>query len=671
MRRNTVSGAWRSALILGSALALVGAACILPAAAERPAKSVLPEKAVGGMTVAELAARQAKLHAELAPRVPAGVANAPVFVDIDQSDKDALAAPYDPGREPMRIGAVKSLNRLVGKPAGGDFSGGVLDEKPDGSFVWAVSVSSADAQAIRLHITDLALPPNTELYLLGANGQADGPYTGRGRSGDGDLWTRSIAGETGTLVLKYGGSTPAVDLPRMSLVVSDVGHIRGRPPRPLEKSHDSWPCSDNAPCLVDVNCTSTGPAAPAENAVAKMEWIKGAFVYTCSGGLIADTDTGTQIPYFLTANHCFSSSISNLETWFFYTTDSCNGSCPDSLVTGGTVPPASTVGITVVASGRAGDYTLGTLNEAPPAGVTFLGWSNAPVAFTSGASLYRVSNANYGPQVYSQHSVDTVTSTCTGWPRGERIYSVDVVGATMGGSSGSPVVNSAGQVVGQLSGCCGFNCANECDSANNWTVDGALAFYYDNVAAFLDPAGGGCTSDAQCDDGQYCNGTESCVSGMCQSSGNPCAGGTICNETSDTCETPICDSDGVCEPGEDCNNCPADCASMTGGPPSGRYCCDGDVAGCGDARCDQNGFTCGSGGGMCTSDPECDDGLFCTGAETCSGGSCQSSGNPCGAGTTCNEGTDTCTTCGGNKASCSVNGDCCSGNCRNGSCKGN
>ena len=46
-----------------------------------------------------------------------------------------------------------------------------------------------------------------------------------------------------------------------------------------------------------------------------------------------------------------------------------------------------------------------------------------------------------------------------------------------------------------------------------------------------------------CDDGEYCNGTETCTSGVCGSStGDPCAGpngdadcSELCNETTDSC----------------------------------------------------------------------------------------------------------------------------------------
>jgi hypothetical protein len=529
-------------------------------------------------------------------------------------------------------------------------------------------VTSPGAQAIRVHFTDFSLPDNTEMYFLGPNGQAHGPYVRKGRNNKGDFWTRSIVSDTGTLVLNYTGYTPDIDQPKISFKISHVGHIRGRPPRSQEKSGDTWPCSDNADCLVDVNCVNTGPAEPAEDAVAKMEWIQGIFIYTCSGGLLADTDSDTQIPYFLTANHCLSSSNSSLETFFNYTTDSCKGYCPDNLLNSDTPPSASTIGATVVATGNAGDFTLLTLDEAPPAGAVFLGWNNAPVADMDGASLYRISNPNFGPQVYSGQVVDTASPQCTGWPRGERIYSKDIKGATMGGSSGSPVLNSASEVVGQLSGCCGYDCGNVCDWVLNWTVDGALAFYWDSVSEFLDPQPE-CAIDEECDDGLFCTGTETCVSGSCQSSGDPCTGEDVCNEATGKCDPPVCDNDGICEAGEDCNNCPNDCRQKTTGNPNGRYCCDGDVLpDCGDARCSEEGWSCGDS--SCTNDFDCDDGLYCNGPEKCVGDSCQEGIDPC-PGQDCDEDTDQCVTCGGNKAPCSVDGDCCSNKCNNGACRGN
>lgn len=84
--------------------------------------------------------------------------------------------------------------------------------------------------------------------------------------------------------------------------------------------------------------------------------------------------------------------------------------------------------------------------------------------------------------------------------------------------------------------------------------------------------------------------------------------------------------------------------------------CVPDCAGaqCGDDGCGGSCGTCDDGvactddacvGRTCESVPNnanCDDGLFCTGTETCSANGCSSSGNPCAEGLVCNEDTDTC-----------------------------
>ena len=102
-------------------------------------------------------------------------------------------------------------------------------------------------------------------------------------------------------------------------------------------------------------------------------------------------------------------------------------------------------------------------------------------------ALHRVSNPNFGPQVYNEQTVSTSAPTCQGWPRGERIYSKDTLGGTDGGSSGSPVVNASDQVVGQLSGGCGTNVNDPCDAVHNATVDGALAYYWATVQPIINP----------------------------------------------------------------------------------------------------------------------------------------------------------------------------------------
>jgi lysyl endopeptidase len=143
-------------------------------------------------------------------------------------------------------------------------------------------------------------------------------------------------------------------------------------------------------CVVDATCVSGTPADPAKNAVAKMEWAQGQFMYTCTGGLINDNNPSLS-NLFLTAAHCLGNNKTarNLQFYWKFATPSCNGACPVN-----TGWPYKTMGSTIVTTGKKGDFTLVRLDAAPPAGSVFLGWSTTAVAFTSGAHLYRISNPN-------------------------------------------------------------------------------------------------------------------------------------------------------------------------------------------------------------------------------------------------------------------------------------
>jgi hypothetical protein len=458
--------------------------------------------ATEGMTADEHLQRQAELSARLGSELPASAMRAASLIEFTRGEIDALdLAPR--GSVPLKIGLVKAMTPgveiagLTSNLPSHEARRGMTataDRTSDGGFAWALVVTSPDAGAIRLHIEDMSLPDNTELYLYSRDGQAHGPYTGEGPNETGEFWTATIFGPEAILQVRVPGSADEAALRAVSFRVQEVGLITKsfaeglRPPRKelAAPPPPGFPCG-NPDCVVDASCVSGTPADPAKLAAAKMEWIQGAFIYTCTGGLISDNNP-TQSNFFLTANHCVSknNNAQNVNFYWRFATSTCNAtSCPSNSGW-----PYQTSGSTVSKTGRKGDFSLLHLNANPPAGSVFLGWTSAPVANTNGVDLWRISNPNFGPQVYSQHDVDTSVGTCSSWPRGERIYSRDMVGAIDGGSSGSPIVNGLSQIVGQLSGTCGFNPSNPCSSGpgeDNATVDGAFAFYFSQVQPILNP----------------------------------------------------------------------------------------------------------------------------------------------------------------------------------------
>ena len=177
----------------------------------------------------------------------------------------------------------------------------------------------------------------------------------------------------------------------------------------------------------------------------------------------------------------------------------------------------------------------------------------------------------------------------------------------------------------------------------------------------------GCTADAQCDDGRFCNGAERCVAASCAPADAPvnCDDGVSC--TSDRCDedTASCvftvnddactvAAGGRCDPAMGCQypsctaaTCVADpCQTATceddvcvrrsacGG---GQMCCAGAcvAAGCNDGNsCTDD--SCGVSG--CLNNPNtasCNDGNACTTGDRCSGGSCGGSALSCNDGNLC------------------------------------
>ncbi|MDJ0838769.1 MAG: serine protease [Acidobacteriota bacterium] len=374
------------------------------------------------------------------------------------------------GKKPMRLGAG-----MVTRLAGGDLA-------------WTTTVTAEDATAVRIRFTDFDLPKGAAVFVYNDEGQAFGPYTDSGpiRGSAGDFWSNTIFGDIAFIQVRTYGS---VDHDRIKFNIEEIAYLGDGFLIPgVGHAAGKAFCSFNESCIVDAQCyTGVTQVSGARDAVAHMQYVRSPYVYICSGGLLNDTDTTTTIPYFLTANHCISSqSVANtLETFWAFETSSCGGACYDP---DGAVP--SVLGSTLRSTGSTGDYTLLELPSFPATSVTLLGWTTAAIANSNGADLYRIHHPKGAPQAYSRHDVSTSAGTCGSWPRGSWIYSYDAVGATEGGSSGSPVLNSSGQVVGQLSGACGFNPSVACDSSNA-TVDGAFAAYFNNISAYLDPSTGG------------------------------------------------------------------------------------------------------------------------------------------------------------------------------------
>ncbi len=392
-------------------------------------------------------------------------------------------------------------------PAGGlALPFGIVGETAHGTVVWEMALVSAGASGLRLQFTDLDLAPGVELYVYNEDGQVWGPYVGKGPDGDGGLWSPSTFGD---VVRIHVRATDASALAASRFTLAGLMHLGARVAPlqdiiraryavgPVPQNMDYCgvsleDCTQNAMCWISSNAYLAKPA----QAIAHLQFVRDGGSYICTGAYLSQTGNAPQQPYFMTANHCFSTqaSASSLEAYFRFNSGSCPGTCP----TRSTVPRVN--GATLIATGAAPgapDYTFLRLSGFPSSGAWLLGWDSGLPA--EGASLMHMGHPKGAPLTFAYRRIRYNNSSVprsSGVPEPTFIYSAlassssDWTGATEGGSSGGPAMvlasDGIARFVGQLYGKTHAGTTPDaCNPNTTATVDGALRSSFPTIRRYL------------------------------------------------------------------------------------------------------------------------------------------------------------------------------------------
>lgn len=392
-------------------------------------------------------------------------------IDRKQAEADDIAR-YDQGDVPHYAVA---LERRVTPSTFGTWDTVAKDQRR-----WRLRIASPGANSINLGFTRYLLPEGAELRVLDAKGgQPYRAFTAADNEAHGQLWTPLVFGNEVMLELRV----PAAKAADLQLELSWINHgyrLPGQHPD-FQKS---------GACNVDTAC----PAGDAwRDQIQSSAVISTRGIKFCSAALINNTAKDKK-PYLLTAFHCqvTDAFAPTLVTYWNFQNSTCRtpGSAESGQPGDGQLTQFNT-GALVRAAREASDFTLLELDDSvdPYFEPFWSGWNRSTGDVASAVTIHHPNTEE--KRISFENAPTTTTSYLENDIPGDgthiRIADWDL-GTTEGGSSGAPLYDPQGRIIGQLHG--GFAaCGNDFPDwygrlSSSWTGGGTDATRLSN---WLDP----------------------------------------------------------------------------------------------------------------------------------------------------------------------------------------
>ena len=361
---------------------------------------------------------------------------------------------------------------------------------------WDFVIKSEGAESINLGFTDFNLPEGAALNLTS---QSDGAKPVTFTSSDNDrhrqLWTPLFWASAININL----SIPREKKSETRLHLTKVNHgFRS------SGSHFKISANTSGTCQIDVICSveDNSDYGPIIDIYRDQIRSVGAYtiegIDTCSGALVNNTNNDLR-PYFLTAEHC---GITNLNAasvvvYWNHENSTCRpvGTSLNGRVGDGRVDQFNT-GSILRAKDASSDFCLIELDD--PVDLEFMpffaGWNRSPENPDSSVGIHHpgVSEKRISIELQPTSITDWLSDTVNSNEKYLRIPGWDF-GLVEPGSSGSPLFDDAGLIVGQLTG--GYSDCNGQSGPDyygrfysSWEGGGTSA---SRLSDWLDPSGTG------------------------------------------------------------------------------------------------------------------------------------------------------------------------------------
>jgi hypothetical protein len=330
---------------------------------------------------------------------------------------------------------------------------GQWEDLPAGGRIWRVTLICKGAQAIGLNYDKIQLPAGTDVFVYTPDQKfVIGALTATEVPQNQKFATRPLSGDA--LVLEYYEPDWVKEQPIID--ISGLVYIyRGFEAQDFENTKSV----SSGICEVNVNCSEGDNWQKQKQGVVKILTKVGSRYYSCSGSLLNNTAQDFK-GLLLTASHCSKdgsggvSTVTDYEQWIFYFNYEYTG-CVSSATTQSTIVGVKKLAIGATSSNIGSDFLLMQSLKSIPAqyNAYYCGWDAGSGNSASGVCIHHpdgdvkkistyntlLGSGNWGSTPYTHWLVS--------WAQ-----TVNGFGVTEGGSSGSPLFDDEGLIIGTLTG---------------------------------------------------------------------------------------------------------------------------------------------------------------------------------------------------------------------------
>jgi len=370
-------------------------------------------------------------------------------------------------------GEIELISRLIESNLSPE-THGTWESLDNGDRIWRLKVTSRDALALNFIYNDFNLASESVMHIYSADStMVLGGFTASNNKEIGIFATGNVLGESVVLEL----FEPASDYEQNHFIITQIGYVYRNAfaeVNGMERGSDA--------CQVNVACSEADNWQDEEKGAVRILLTTSQGQGWCSGSLINNTGLDCK-PYILTAWHCgVNSSVVNYASYIYYfnyQSSTCGGSNSSGTQS---ITGSERIAYSNDGGGNSGsDFLLTEITQEIPSSINayWNGWNAENPSNSGSSSGVSIHHPAGDIKKISTYTSNLQSATWGGVPGTHwRVYWSETAnghGVTEGGSSGSPIFDANGYIIGQLTGGSSF-----CTATNSPDLYGKMSYNWDS-----------------------------------------------------------------------------------------------------------------------------------------------------------------------------------------------